>query len=130
MLKLNSLSDYNAIIDNIIADLNIYNYSFDIKLILTEALTNAFNHGNKNDSSKPVYITYYFDGENIEFQILDSGNNLKNINIPEQVSDEDLLNEHGRGLFLINQFSDKVKIKNNTLIIQKKLISNDQEGCM
>lgn len=123
MLKFNSLDKYNDVINNIIADLNANNYDFEIKLILTEALTNAFNHRNKNDSSKPVYMSYYFDGESVEFNILDLGDNLKNIYIPEVISDEDLLSDHGRGLFLIKQFADKVEIMGNNLIIKKKLTS-------
>lgn len=121
IMKLHSFSRYNDIINKIIADLDVYDYSFDIKLILTEALTNAFKHGNKNDSSKSIYIKYFFDGESIEFQILDTGNNLRNVNLTEEISDEALLSEHGRGLFLIKQFSDKVKIRNNMLIIKKNL---------
>lgn len=40
------LSKHKQIIDKITAELNASKYNFDIKLILTEALTNAFKHGN------------------------------------------------------------------------------------
>ncbi|WP_161487072.1 ATP-binding protein [Clostridium magnum] len=49
---------------------------------------------------------------------------MPKINIPESVSNEDLLKEHGRGLFLIKSLSDKVEFKGNSLLIQKSILDN------
>lgn len=114
------IDGYNNIIENIIQKLNAYDYYFDIKLILTEALLNAFEHGNKSDKSKPINLFYNFDGKYLNFKITSSEKNLPKINIPESVSNEDLLKDHGRGLYLINSLSDKVEFKDNSLLIQKK----------
>jgi len=120
-LILYGLNNYMAVINNIITDLNAYKYSFDIRLILTEGLSNAFKHGNNGDSSKPIYLLYSFDGKNLEFKITHSQLHLQNIHIPKKITDKDLLEDSGRGLFLINSFADKVELTENALIIKKVL---------
>lgn len=115
------LDKHKEIIDKIICDLNIYDHDFDIRLILTEALTNAFAHGNKNDEKKPVFLRYDYDGQYIKFEIEDSGTGYKNVRITDDISDDRLLEDSGRGLFLIKCISDEMDFKDNTLIIKKYL---------
>lgn len=117
------LGNYKEIINNIISDLNVNEDCFDIRLILTEALTNAFTHGNNKNMDKPIYLRYTNDCTSITFEIEDSGPGFENVIIQDKTLDENLLNDGGRGLFLIKCVADKVEIKNKTLIIQKKLIS-------
>lgn len=115
------LENYMKVIDKVIMDLDAHNYCFDVKLILTEALTNAFKHGNKSDKSKPIYLKYYCNGEKVRFEIKDQGTGLKNNDFHEQTYSNNLLEEHGRGLFLIKCVADKVELNKNTLIIEKNL---------
>lgn len=117
------LSKYKQTIDEIVTELNAANNDFDIRLILTEALTNAFKHGNKMNVNKPIYLKYYYDGSNVKFEIKDCGTGLKNVKINEELNDKNILKNEGRGLFLIKNLSDNVKLKQNTLIIQKSLAS-------
>ena len=115
------LSEHKEIIDKIIAELNAYQYNFDIRLILTEALTNAFKHGNNMNVDKPIYLRYFYNGTSVKFEISDCGTGIENVIIHEQLQDENLLCEGGRGLFLIKSLSDKIELRKNTLIIQKCL---------
>jgi serine/threonine-protein kinase RsbW len=46
------LDKYKEVIDEIITEFDISYDSFDVKLILTEALTNAFSHGNNKNADK------------------------------------------------------------------------------
>ncbi len=115
------LDNYKQVIDDVVTDLNILNDSFDIKLLLTEALTNAFNHGNNRDNDKPIYLRYICNDKNIEFEIEDCGNGFKSLSIPNELLDENLLSDGGRGLFLINCIADKIEFKDNKLVIQKYL---------
>lgn len=118
------IDNHNEVIDDVIKKLNAYDYYFDIKLILTEALLNAFEHGNKNDKTKPINLFYNFDGKYLNFKITSSEKCLPQIIIPKSVNNENLLKEHGRGLFLINSLSDKVEFKDNSLFIQKNILNN------
>lgn len=117
------LEKHKEIIDNIIIELNANSCDFDIRLILTEALTNAFNHGNKKDIKKPINLRYTYDGANIKFIIEDCGKGLKDIAIPDCTSDENLFKDSGRGFFLMNSLADKLEISDNALIIQKKIFA-------
>ncbi|MCT4509976.1 MAG: ATP-binding protein [Tepidibacter sp.] len=115
------INEYKQVIDDIIADLNITNDCFDIKLILTEALTNAFKHGNNGNSKKPIYLRYIYNNNSIEFEIEDCGKGFNCLSIPNELSDEKLLNNCGRGLFIIKCIADKIEFKGNKLVIQKYL---------
>lgn len=115
---LHGLSGYKDIINRITTDLNVCDKDFEIRLILTEALTNAFKHGNKYNKNKPIYLRYNYFGDTIIFEIEDSGTELKRIVIPDYISDEDILNDNGRGLFLIKSIANKIEQNDNTLIIK------------
>ena len=115
------LSKYKEVIDKLTYDLNVSEDCFDIKLMLTEGLTNAFKHGNKGSNDKPIYLRYYNYGTYVRFEIEDCGQGFGNRAIPNTSLDEDLLSNSGRGLFLINCIADKIELRNNTLIIQKQL---------
>lgn len=121
------LDKHRDVIDEIICYINSPNDDFDIRLILTEALTNAFKHGNKNNIDKPIYLRYAYNCKNVNFEIEDSGTGFKDINIPERISNDGLLDDYGRGLFLIKSIASKIEFRNNTLFIQKDLIRNINE---
>jgi len=118
------LKKHNEVIDEIVSSIETIDDNFDIRLILTEALSNAFKHGNKNSVDKPIYLRAIHDDRGIKFEIEDSGDGFGDIVIPEQISDDNLLNNYGRGLFLIKAIADEVEFRNNTLIIYKTLIIN------
>lgn len=115
------LDNYQGVIESVISNLNVLEDDFDIKLILTEALTNAFKHGNNGMKDKPIYLRYINRGNNVEFEIEDCGNGYENLIIPKLLIEEDLLNDSGRGLFLLNCIADKIEFRKNTLVIQKQL---------
>lgn len=67
---------------------------FDIKVVLNELISNAVIHGNEEDSSKPVDISLVYDGEILEFIIVDRGVEFT----PEDKKEEKLLCENSRGI--------------------------------
>lgn len=81
----------------------------NIMLSLSEAVTNAILHGNKEDDSKKVYVTANRDGETLEISIRDEGKGFDPESLPNPLDDENLLKEGGRGVYLIRQFSDEVR---------------------
>lgn len=115
------LNKHKEIIDEIITDLNASQNDFDIRLMLIEALTNAFIHGNDEDMDKPIRLSSISDGRYVKFEIEDCGTGFGNINISDKVSDEELLDDCGRGLFLIKSIADEIELRNSTLIIRKTL---------
>lgn len=120
-ITLYGLSGYEKSIDYIIKELSLEEIAFDIRLILTEAITNAYYHGNKSMASEPIGLSYEYDGSLFNIKIKDSGSEDIRLHIPEEINDDDILNTEGRGLFLIKSLADKVEYLNNTLIIYKKI---------
>ena len=116
------LDNHKKLIDKIISDLKNLGKdidNFDIKLILTEALTNAFKHGNKGNMDKPIFLRYSYDNSLIMFEIEHSAKESIDVTIPDQIVYENILTERGRGLFLIKCIADEVEVKSNILIIKK-----------
>lgn len=75
-----------------------------VAMALDEALTNAINHGNKNDPKLLVEISYSIDRDKIEIKVRDQGNGF------DWKSNKRLYGDNGftgfevggRGLFLMN----------------------------
>jgi serine/threonine-protein kinase RsbW len=115
------LDHHKEVIDTIIRDIKAKEHYFDIRLILSEALNNAFCHGNKYDKSKPIFLSYRSDSQKVRFEVEDCGVGFDSAGEGGEMSDESLLQENGRGLFLIRGYSDYVKVEGNRLIMEKLL---------
>ncbi|SET46144.1 ATP-binding protein [Paenibacillus sp. NFR01] len=109
-----------AVIDRIISELQLEDYAFDIRLILMEAVTNAYYHGNLGNATKPIYIRYSLRDRLLRLQVEDCGCSI-GFTIPEDIERDRLLDDSGRGLFLIRCYSDHVEMQGNTMIISKNV---------
>ena len=94
---------------------------FQLNLVLRELLTNAVKHGNRLDKSKHIVFVMFFNilERKLGFAVQDEGNGFdfkKHLKTIEK--DELRINE--RGLFLINEFCNKIYSKNNLLIVELK----------
>ncbi|GGH23134.1 ATP-binding protein [Paenibacillus segetis] len=111
------LQHHQNIIDEIIEELKIEERVFDVKLILTEAIMNAYIHGNKRDCSKFINIKYVLQDKHLNIQVKDCGDGTSPPTIPKQIDHNRLLDDGGRGLYLMGCLSDKVKMISNTIHI-------------
>lgn len=86
-----------------------------LQIAFEEALTNAIIHGNKNDSSKSVYINLNIDDAKIEITIEDEGNGFDYctaiIGLTE--SQENIYKDSGRGIFLISLYTNDFYYEDN-----------------
>lgn len=115
------LEEYKNIIYQIEMELDLQGSFFDIQLMLTEGITNAYQHGNQGDSSKAIKIMYELNNTNLHLEIQDCGDGVDQVRIPQCIAEDSILDQNGRGLFLIRCISDKVDFCNNRLIIEKNL---------
>lgn len=83
------------------------------KLILSEAVTNAIIHGNKEDPTKKVYVSVNVTDTSISADIKDEGSGFEPELKKDPLKEENLLDTGGRGIFLIQQFSDHMEFKEN-----------------
>lgn len=79
-----------------------------IQLALNEAVTNAIVHGNKEDDSKKVRINARMQDEELMISVKDEGPGFDPDALPDPLKEENLLEESGRGIFLIKQYADDV----------------------
>ena len=88
--------------------------AFNVRVALTEALSNAILYGNREDASKPVRVTANITDAALVLEVYDQG---KGFNLDECTNDptrlENLLREDGRGLFLMRRLMDRVEQVSN-----------------
>ncbi len=82
-----------------------------IMLALSEAVNNAIIHGNNEDPKKQVVVLSTFDEENrvLTISVEDEGEGFDPEEIPDPLKEENLLNESGRGVYLIKQYADELQ---------------------
>ena len=83
----------------------------DLSIVVTELVNNAIHHGNKQNQSKKVYINFYVKSNQLEIHIKDEGNGFNPEKLKDPLEPENLLNESGRGIFLIRNLMDKLDFK-------------------
>lgn len=106
-------------INCIINDLNLRELYFEIKLIIFEAINNAFIHGNNRESSKPIIIQWHLKDKLLEIYVTDCGNGFKDLQIYEEINELNVLEESGRGLYIIRSYTDEMYFEGNTFIMKK-----------
>jgi len=86
------------------------NDSNRIMLTLSEAVNNAIMHGNNEDPDKNAYINVTLgDNRTMSINVRDEGDGFDPEEVPNPLKDENLLNEGGRGIYLMKQYADKVQ---------------------
>ncbi len=99
----------------------------DLSISITELFNNAIHHGNKNDISKDVVITYIQDPAFLVISIKDQGSGFQPEKLRDPLAPENLLAENGRGIYLVKNLVDDVKFRisddGTEVLIYKKLPS-------
>ena len=81
---------------------------FRLRVVLSEALSNAIIRGNGEDSSKWVDVRAELGPEAIRVYVTDEGPGFDPTAVPEPISPEQLDEAQGRGLYLIRKLVDAV----------------------
>jgi len=88
-----------------------------------EAVVNAVEHGNECDESKQVHVTCRIGADAVVITVSDEGLGFDPAQVPDPTLPENILREHGRGLFLMRSLCDEIRYnaKGNEITIVKKL---------
>ncbi len=84
--------------------------AFNVRVALTEALSNAILYGNREDAGKAVRVTASLTDAALVLEVYDQGCGFDldaSTNDPTRL--ENLLREDGRGLFLMRKLMDTVE---------------------
>jgi serine/threonine-protein kinase RsbW len=83
---------------------------FEIEMALREALANAVLHGCKSDPAKQVECTLACEeGDGILIIVRDPGKGFDPLTVQSPLVAENILSDHGRGIFLMNLMMDEVR---------------------
>lgn len=89
--------------------------TYTLMLTLSEAVTNAIVHGNREDPAKNVDIAISVYPDKIIAEITDEGDGFTPDRSHNPLDKEKLLDQSGRGLFLIEELCNRVEyLKNGT----------------
>lgn len=117
-MVLYGIDNINEKLDKIVESLNLQKQNFELKLIMSEAITNAFIHGNNSNKSKPIFVKWELDDEFVNITVKDSGKKLGDLVINKDI-EEDILSESGRGLNIISLYADEVKLGESGIVMKK-----------
>lgn len=108
-------SDLNAaraVEERIIREIEKLGYdshsAFAIRLALEEAIVNAYKHGNGEDPSKRIHISYELKPERVIFRIRDEGCGFCPRKVPDPTHPDRIPLPNGRGIMLMNAYLDQV----------------------
>jgi serine/threonine-protein kinase RsbW len=86
-----------------------------VGVAIRESVVNAIKHGNRNDSSKHVFVEFQaaqHDGiPDLTISVRDQGEGFDPEAIANPLEPENLLKSSGRGIFLIRNFMDEVSLQ-------------------
>lgn len=87
---------------------------FKLLIAVTEAVSNSIIHGNKQASSKKIILTCELNKKSLVVRIHDEGVGIDIIKLPDPLTNENLLRESGRGIFLMRSLMDTVEFVKTT----------------
>jgi serine/threonine-protein kinase RsbW len=84
---------------------------YKISMAVREGVINAVNYGNANERAKKVHLTFERGPEKLVIHVLDQGAGFNLADIPDPLTDENLLKTSGRGIFLMRTFMDEFEVR-------------------
>lgn len=118
LLTISSKTENMVAVESLINDIcDTFKISEDhygnILVALTEAVNNAIQHGNKNNPSKHINISFNIRPDHISFTIKDEGPGFDYNTLPDPTAPENIEKPNGRGVFLMKNLADNVEFENN-----------------
>lgn len=108
--NLDSISKVEQIVDDVCQKLTLNEESYgNVLIAVSEAVTNAIVHGNGVGSTLHVDLSVSDGSEDFVFQVKDAGRGFDTTALPDPTNPDNLLNENGRGIFLMQNLADKVE---------------------
>ena len=95
----------------------------DLRLVFSELLYNAIVHGNKNDKNKNVHLYVEIENGMVVGRVTDEGKGFNYLELLKNIDDDDIFNECGRGIRLVQSLTDKLvfNITGNAIRFYKRV---------
>lgn len=112
--KIENINIIEKLIDEVSEEAKINSEVYGKMLIATvEAVNNSIVHGNKEDDTKTVTVTFNIVEEKISIFIQDEGPGFNYEKVPDPTIPENIENIHGRGVYLMRHLADNVVFHGN-----------------
>ena len=99
----------------------------DLSIAVTELFNNALHHGNKNDETKKITVTFQIKNNALFITVKDEGEGFEPEKLRDPLLPENIYDVSGRGIYLVKQLVDDIKFNitkdGSEVIIVKKLPS-------
>jgi serine/threonine-protein kinase RsbW len=82
--------------------------AFGLDMAVRESVTNAVLHGNRQDESKSVELTFEDAGDLLVVTVRDEGEGFDPAAVSDPTAEENLLKISGRGILFMRSFMDTV----------------------
>jgi len=85
-----------------------------VSVAIRESVINAIKHGNRNDSTKRVFVEFETSTNSVpelSIRVRDQGEGFDPEEVADPLAPENLLKSSGRGIFLIRNFMDVVQLR-------------------
>jgi serine/threonine-protein kinase RsbW len=82
-----------------------------ITISVVEAGTNAMQHGNGEDSTKPTRIVLRKEPDRLVVIVTDEGSGFDPTALRDPLAKENLMAANGRGVFILRSFMDEVEFR-------------------
>jgi serine/threonine-protein kinase RsbW len=90
------------------AHINDEDFNYQVVLLVSEAVTNAMEHGNHFDDGKNIRVEVLILSDRVVVCVQDEGEGFDPEEVDNPLEEANLLRESGRGLFLIKRMADVV----------------------
>jgi serine/threonine-protein kinase RsbW len=87
------------------------NKSYEILLALSEAVTNAIRHGNREDPATFVDIRFSAEQGRVTISVEDEGEGFDPERLPDPTHHERIFTPNGRGVFLLRSLANDVQFE-------------------
>ncbi|MDA3780749.1 MAG: ATP-binding protein [Bacteroidales bacterium] len=112
--KIENINLIEKLIDEISDEVGINSEVYGKVLIATvEAVNNSIIHGNKQDETKKVNVSFNVKHKQMLVFIEDEGTGFNSNIVPDPTIPENIRNIHGRGVYLIQHLADDVIFHGN-----------------
>jgi serine/threonine-protein kinase RsbW len=89
----------------------------NLAIAVTEAVGNAIVHGNKKDSKKKVFITFWLTPKEVKVRVRDQGKGFDPEKLSNPLDPENVMKESGRGIFILKALMDEVEFSDGGTVI-------------
>lgn len=77
----------------------------NLRMALSEAVLNAWKHGNHKEPKKAITIAWRT-ANDFSLEVTDQGEGFDYRHLPDPVHNDNLLSNHGRGIFIVRRLTD------------------------